>query len=86
MAEPSELILRFHPVGGEDITVVSGDFVGVHEAMDAIVRAIDDRRSLVLNQARYDRESQVVGVVINPANIISARVGSIDSADSGQYL
>lgn len=86
MAEPDELILRFHPVSGEDITVMSRDFAGDREAVDAIVKAIDEHRSLVLNQARYDRESQVAGVVINTANIVSVRVGRIDSLDSGQYL
>lgn len=86
MAEPGELVLRFHPVAGEDITVMSRDFADEQEATDTIVRAIDDRRSLVLRQARYDRESQVAAVVLNTSNIVSVRVGRIDSTDSGQYL
>ncbi|MBV1853672.1 hypothetical protein [Catellatospora tritici] len=86
MPESVELILRFHPVGGEDITVLSHDFVSEQEAVNAIAASIDERRSLVLTQARFDRESQVAGVVINSANIVSARVGRTDSAASGQYL
>ncbi len=86
MAEPGELVLRFHPVAGEDITVMSRDFADEQEATDTIVRAVDERRSLVLNQARYDRESQVAAVVINTTNLVSVRVGRIDSTDSGQYL
>jgi len=45
------LIMRFHPVGGEDVTVVSEDFGGEREALEAIAQALDDRRSLVLTQA-----------------------------------
>ncbi len=86
MTEPGELVLRFHPVAGEHITVMSCDFAGVQEAADAIGRAIDERHALVLNRARYDRESQIGSVVINTANIVTARVGRIDSVDSGQYL
>ena len=41
------LIMRFHPVGGEDVTVVSEDFGGEREALEAIAQAPDDRRSLV---------------------------------------
>jgi hypothetical protein len=29
------LIMRFHPVGGEDVTVVCGDFSGESEALEA---------------------------------------------------
>ena len=49
------LIMRFHPVGGEDVTVVSEDFGGEREALEAIAQAQDERRSLVLTQARYGR-------------------------------
>ena len=42
------LIMRFHPVGGEDVTVVSEDFGGEREALEAIAQALDERRSLVL--------------------------------------
>lgn len=81
-----ELIMRFHPVGGEDVSLISSDFGGEAEALDAIARAVDDRRALVLNQARYDREVDGSGVVINVANIVSARVSKTDSATTGQYL
>jgi hypothetical protein len=80
------LIMRFHPVGGEDISVISGDFGGEPEALEAIARALDERRSLVLTHARYDRESDENGVVINLANVVSVRVTKTDSAVTGQYL
>jgi hypothetical protein len=86
MAEGIELILRFHPVGGEDVTVVCNDFASESEALTELARALDERRSLVLTQARYNRAERVDGVVINLANIVSARVSRRDSTDSGQYL
>jgi hypothetical protein len=51
------LIMRFHPVGGEDVSVVTEDYGGEREALEAIAQALDDRRSLVLTQARYGRET-----------------------------
>jgi hypothetical protein len=80
------LIMRFHPVGGEDVSVISGDFSGEGEALAAIARALDERRSLVLTHARYDREADENGVVINLANVVSVRVAKTDSAATGQYL
>jgi hypothetical protein len=81
-----ELIMRFHPVGGEDVSLISKDFGGEGEALEAIARALDDRRSLVLTQARYDREAGENGVVINLANVVSVRISKTDSATTGQYL
>jgi hypothetical protein len=80
------LIMRFRPVSGEDISVVCADFGGENEALEAIARATDERRSLVLTHARYDREADENGVVINLANVVSARVTKTDSAATGQYL
>jgi hypothetical protein len=80
------LIMRFHPVGGEDVTVVSEDFGGEREALEAIAQALDDRRSLVLTQARYDRETGHSGVIINLANVVAVRVSKTDSAAAGQYM
>ena len=80
------LIMRFHPVGGEDVSVICGDFGGEREALEAIARALDERRSLVLTHARYDREADENGVVINLANVVSARVSRTSSAATGQYL
>ncbi|GAA3519386.1 hypothetical protein FHR32_005017 [Streptosporangium album] len=80
------LNIRFHPVGGEDISVMSGDFDGEHEALEAIARALDERRSLVLARARYNRETNMNGLVINLANVVSVRVSKTDSAETGQYL
>ena len=51
-----------------------------------IARAVDERRSLVLTRARYDRETDVNGVVINLANVVSVRVSKTNSAEAGQYL
>jgi hypothetical protein len=81
-----ELIMRFHPVGGEDVSLISKDFGGEGEALEAIARALDERRSLVLTQARYNREAGENGVVINLANVVSVRVSKTDSATTGQYL
>jgi hypothetical protein len=80
------LIIRFHPVGGEDVSVVSEDFGGEAEALEVIARALDERRSLVLTHARYDREADQNGVIINLANVIAVRVSTTDSAATGQYL
>ena len=80
------LIIRFHPVGGEDVSVVSEDFAGEGEALEAIARALDERRSLVLTHARYGRETGHSGVIINLANVVAVRVSQTDSAATGQYL
>ena len=36
------LIMRFHPVGGEDVTAVSEDFGGEREALEAIAQALEN--------------------------------------------
>ena len=72
------LIIRFHPVGGEDVSVVSEDFGGQAEALEAIAQALDERRSLVLTHARYDREADQNGVIINLANVVAVRVSTTD--------
>jgi hypothetical protein len=33
--------MRFHPVGGDDVSVISEDFGGEREALEAIARALD---------------------------------------------
>jgi hypothetical protein len=86
MADKLVLILRFHPVGGEDVSVVCGDFGGECEALEAVAHAIDEHHSLVLNEARYEREPDEIGVVINLANVVSMRVSKTDSTVTGQYL
>lgn len=86
MADNVELIMRFHPVGGEDVSVLSADFAGEAEALEAVVRALDERRSLVLVRARYNREAGENGVVVNLANVVSVRVSKTDSDATGQYL
>ncbi|MFI7706893.1 hypothetical protein [Nonomuraea sp. NPDC049480] len=86
MSENVALIIRFRLVGGEDVSVMSGDFEGEPEAVTAVARAVDERRSLVLMRARYEREDDVHGVVINLANVVSVRVSKTDSAEAGQYL
>ena len=86
MAEKVELIMRFHPVGGEDVSVLTTDFVGPDEALVTIARALDERRSLVLRRARYNREAYENAVVINLTNVVSVRVARHDSQTTGQYL
>ena len=81
------LIMRFHPVGGEDVSVICEDFAGEREALEAVARALDERRSLVLIRARYDRQADENGVIINLANVVSVRVSRTDkAAAAGQYL
>lgn len=86
MPDKTVLIMRFHPVGGEDVTVVCGDFIGEGEALEAVAHAIDEHRSLVLNEARYEREPEEIGVVLNLANVVSMRVSKTDGAWPGRYL
>jgi hypothetical protein len=59
---------------------------GEREALEAVVRALDERRSLALTRARYDRQADENGVIINLANAVSVRVSKTDSAAAGQYL
>lgn len=86
MTDKIELIMRFHPVGGEDVSVLTSDFGGEQEALEAVARAVDERRSLVLTRARYNRDAGDNGVVINLANVVSVRVSTKDSDTTGQYL
>ena len=86
MPDNAELIMRFHPVGGEDVSVLSKDFGGVKEALERIAHLMDERRSLVLRRARYDREEAENGMVVNLANMVSVRVSMKDSSTTGQYL
>lgn len=86
MADNVELIIRFHPVAGEDVSVMCADFAEEAAAVEAVARAMDERRSLVLVRARYNREAGESGVVVNLANVVSVRVSRTDSAATGQYL
>jgi len=86
MSDTVELVMRFHPIGGEDIALLSRDYVDDVEAVEAITRALDERRSLVLTHARYDREAGENSVVINLANVVAVRVSTTDSDNAGQYL
>jgi hypothetical protein len=86
MADTIELIMRFHPVGGEDVSLISADFAGEAEAVETIARALDERRSLVLIRARYNREAGENAVVVNLTNVVSVRVSKTDSETAGQYL
>ncbi|MEV5754490.1 hypothetical protein AB0L00_42350 [Actinoallomurus sp. NPDC052308] len=86
MPDKVVLVLRFHPVGGEDVSVVCRDFSDENEALEAVAHAIDEHRSLVLNEARYEREADESGIVINMANVVSMRVSRTDGAATGQYL
>jgi hypothetical protein len=86
MADNVELFMRFHPVAGEDISVISKDFSGEKEALEAVAEAINERRSLVLSQARPVREGAKTGVVINAGNVVSVQVSTTDGGTTGQYL
>lgn len=86
MPDNDVLIIRFHPVGGEDVYVTSGDFDGESAALEAISVALDERRSLVLTQVRYGFETETIGMVVNLANVVSVRVSKPDGVEAGQYL
>lgn len=86
VADNIELIMRFHPMAGEDVSLISADFGGEAAAIEAIARAMDERRSLVLLRARSNRESGENGVVVNLANVVSVRVSTTDTDPTGQYL
>jgi hypothetical protein len=60
--------------------VVCHVFGDEQETLDTIARALDERRSLVLNRARYNREASEHGVIINLANVVSVQVSTIDNA------
>jgi hypothetical protein len=65
----------------------SEEFAGEREALEAVARALDERRSLVLIRARYDRQADENGVIINLANVDSVRVSRSDRvATAGLYL
>jgi hypothetical protein len=81
-----ELVIRFHPIGGDDVSLLSADFAGPGEAMEAITRAMDDRRGLVLAHAREDREAAEHGMVVNLANVVSVRVAKAGHETAGPYL
>jgi hypothetical protein len=86
VADNAELLIRFHVVAGEDISVISRDFSDEREAMTAIGDAVNEHRGLLLLEARYDREADVTGLVVNLANVVSVWVSKKDSAATGQYL
>jgi hypothetical protein len=56
--------MRFHPVHGQDFSVICEDFGTESEALEAIAHALDAGRSLVLTRAKYDRAADENGVVI----------------------
>ncbi|GAA4095086.1 hypothetical protein [Actinomadura miaoliensis] len=76
-----ELIIRIHPVGGDDVSFVTADFEGMGQAVEVITRALNERRSLVLTRARSSREPDTSAVVINLANVIAARVSGKNGTD-----
>src|SRR5215207_11341096 len=47
-----ELTVRLHSVSGEDVSVMTREFNGAAEALDAIGHALNERRSLTLTRAR----------------------------------
>lgn len=80
------LVMRFHPVSGEDVSVACKDFPGEREALEAVARALDEQHSLVLAHARFNGETDENGVIINLANVVSVRVSKTEGAATGQYL
>jgi len=86
MPDNVELIVRFHPVGGEDVSILTADFATVDDALMTISRALDEHRSLILSRAKYNREATENAVVVNLSNVVSVRVGRQDTETAGHYL
>jgi uncharacterized protein YjaG (DUF416 family) len=89
MPDKVELMVRLHPMSGEDTALTSRDFASAAEALDAISRAMDDRRSLILVHARYEGDVGESAVVVNLANVVTVRVLETDTtgtSTAGQYL
>jgi hypothetical protein len=86
LAGNHELVIRFHVVAGEDISVISRDFSDDKAALTAIADAVNEHRSLLLPEARYDHEAAVTGLMVNLANVVSVRVSKKDGDAGGQYL
>jgi hypothetical protein len=49
VADNIELIVRFHPMAGEDVTLLTTDFGGPEAALPAIARALDERAQFDLD-------------------------------------
>jgi hypothetical protein len=83
-----ELTVRLHSVSGEDVSVITRDFGGGAEALEAIGDALNERRSLTLTRARSNREAREHGVVINLAKVVFVWVYTTDNAsvETGQYV
>jgi hypothetical protein len=87
MPENAELVIRFHPVGGDDVSLLSTDFARLEDAVEAITRAMDERRSLVLAHVKEGREASESAMVVNVANVVSVRVTTKGDAEAtGPYL
>ncbi|GAA1789724.1 hypothetical protein HC028_14470 [Planosporangium flavigriseum] len=86
MAGKVELVIRFHPVGGDDVSLLSADFSGQEEALEAVARALDERSSLVLKHAKEGPDTNEHGVVLNLANVVSVRVSKTDGETTGPYV
>ena len=88
MPDNVELTVRLHSVSGEDVSVITHDFGGAAEALDAIGHALNEQRSLTLTRARSNREAREHGVVINLANVVFVWVYTTGNAsvETGQYI
>jgi hypothetical protein len=74
VADNVELIVRFHPVAGADVTLLTTDFGAPDGGPAGDRRALDERRSLIFTHARYNREAGENAVVVNLANVVCAGV------------
>jgi hypothetical protein len=86
VADNIELVIRLHPVGGDDVSLLSADFAGAREALEAVARALDERHSLTLTHVRDAPEAGEHGMVINLTNVVSVRVSKSDRDTTGPYL
>jgi hypothetical protein len=79
-----ELTIWLYPTAGEPFAITTSDFESEEEAAAALSEAFGKREPLRLRQHREGEGTSTL--VINPVNLVAARVRSVEGADTGQYL
>ncbi|MQA11557.1 MAG: hypothetical protein GEU98_23995 [Pseudonocardiaceae bacterium] len=85
MTDNAELIIWLYPTSGEPFAVTTTDFGTEEQAIDALDGAFGQGSPLRLHERDDDRGETIL--VVNPSNIVAARVHSTTAATkTGQYL
>ena len=79
-----ELTIWLHPTAGEPFAITTSDFDSEEDAAAALSQAFSERVPLRLREHHQGEGTSTL--VINPVNIVAARVRSVEGADTGQYL